>query len=453
MSRFAYEIKATSRLAAPLVMTALAQMGMEIVDTLMMGMLGPHALASGALGTSTFMIIIIAGIGILSAVGVFTARAYGAKKPQQATRVVQQGLWFALFISIPTFAVLWWMPKLLLLIGEPARVVAGTEAYLHGIAWGLLPLFCFIAMREFSAALTKTTIILLISVSAMPFNAVFNYILMYGKFGLPAMGIGGIGLASALVEWLMFISMTIYLLTNRFMQSFHISRIVLPDLKLLYEQFRLGWPISVFFVFEAGMFSITSILMGFFGANQLAAHQIALQVAIAAFMFPMGISQATAIRVGHHMGAENFIGVRQATQVSLGLGLIIATITAIIFWTLTKYIAGLFLDLNVASNQPAIHLAEQMLHVAAVFQLVDAVQVICNGGLRGLKDTFVPMVLGLVSYWIVGLGSGYLFGFVFGWQGIGLWWGLATGITASALLLLWRLRRTLKAIITAAKSL
>lgn len=432
------ELATTSSLALPLVITALAQMSMELVDSLMMGMLGPDELAAGALAGSVFVITIVVGIGLLSSVGVYCARAYGASKPTDAVRVIQHGLILALLISLPAMLFIYWAPALLLWIHEPVNVVANTQAYLYGIVYGIIPLFGYVALREFTAAFTHTRIILIANLCAVPLNVIGNYVLMYGKLGLPALGIQGIGLASAMVEWMLFISLIVYVVNAKDMRKLKVFHWLKPTWIHLRSLLTLGWPVAVFMGLEVGMFSVSALLIGYFGATQLAAHQIALQLSAFAFMIPLGISQATAIRVGHNMGAGSVQGAKTAGWVGICLGLMAATVMAGIFLGFARDIVELFLNEDLPHTQQALALAKHFLYVAVVFQWFDAVQVIATGALRGLKDTLVPMVLGLLSYWLAGLGVGVSLGFWLQWQGIGIWWGLAVGITFSAILMQWR---------------
>lgn len=433
------ELKATAKLAAPLVATGLAQMGMEIVDVVMMGRLGPGALAAGALGWAIFMALLVVCMGMVTSIGVLTARAYGVKDFQLVSRVTRQGLWLVLMISIPCLLILWGAAPFLLFIGENPLIVLEAKGFIVALSWGIIPAVGFFALRELVSALAMPRIVMVISIFAIPLNALANYILMYGKLGFPELGLVGIGYASSLVEWVSFLFLVLYVWLKPQLKPYRIfTQIDMPRRSLLKEIFKLGWPMGALFGFEVGLFSITTLMMGFFGAISLAAHQIAFQAMSVAFMLPLGISQATAVRVGHAAGAGQMKQAKKAAYSGIILGFAFATLAALVFWIFPQPITHLFINLEVEKNQPVLAFATVFLGIAAVFTIMDALQVIMTGILRGFKDTFMPMLLGLMSYWIIGLGSGYLLAFVFQWQGAGLWWGLAIGITASGLLLLLR---------------
>lgn len=425
-------------LALPLIMAALAQMGMEIVDTLMMGRLGANALASGSLGSAIFIFLILICMGILTAVGVLVARAYGAENYQKVSKITRQGFWVATVLAVPTFILTWLAPYFLLRIGEKQQVIIGTTAFLHGLAWGILPIMGFFVLREFVTAVSKPRIVMIISVISIPFSAVANYILMYGKLGFPVLGIAGIGIASSLIEWMMFLSLAAYVIANKTFNDYKIFKFELPKFNRVLEIFRIGIPVGILYAFEIGLFSITALMMGYFGVTALAAHQIALQATSVAFMVPLGISQAAAVRVSQALGAHRYQRARTIAYAAMMSGVISAGIAGMIFWLLPRVIIALFLNIHLPENIAVVHFATTFLWIAALFTIMDALQVILNGILRGMKDTLIPMLLGLISYWGVGLGLGYSLAFHTEFAGNGLWWGLAVGITVSASLLFWR---------------
>ena len=439
------ELKSLYSLSLPLIMAALSQVGIEVVDTIMMGMLGKYALAAGALGTNSFFTVLVMGIGVLTSVSIFVARARGVKDQKTIEDSLHQGLWLSVIMGIPVMCLLYFMPKFLLAIGQDAIIVQSTKDYLYGIVWGVIPAFGFITLREYVSAFERAKIVMFLSLMAIPLDVLFNYILMYGKLGLPEFGLLGIGYASALVEVAIFSGLLFYILRAKRSKELKPSTLFSkPNFSVIIKLARLGWPVGVLFVFEVGLFFVASMMMGYFGEDALAAHQIALQCAVIAFMIPMGISQATAIRVGMHAGADHFRQAQKAGYLGIAFGLALAFFAALIFWFGSYQLVALFIEEDSARNMQVVELAASYLAVAAVFQLVDAVQVIMSGALRGLKDTLVPMWLGLVSYWLIGISSSLLFAYTFDLKGVGVWWGLAVGIFCSALLLFWRFRNKCK---------
>lgn len=303
-----------------------------------------------------------------------------------------------------------------------------------------MPGLGYIALREFITAISKPRIVIAISLSAIPLNALGNYILMFGKLGLPALGIFGVGLATALVDLLMFLALALYITFHPHFREYKIFRFERPHWDILSKIIRIGLPVGINFGIEEGLFMVVGLLMGYLGVVALAAHQIAIQCMTVAIMIPIGIAQATAIRVSQSMGAhhntENILG---RAYIGIFCGIILSFIAATIFWLFPYSLATSFLDPNISANKPVIALAIKLLAIAALFHIVDAVQLITNGALRGLQDTFAPMLFGLISFWIIGIGSGYIMAFKLKMGAAGLWWGLALGVTVSAILLQVRL--------------
>jgi len=443
------EFKQTFALAIPLITALLAQIFMEFVDTVMMGRLGPLSLAAGGLGSAIFITVFVLCLGFMIAVGTFIARSYGEKNGSKISHITRQGLWLSLFITIPCMAILWFFPKMLTLLGQQQEVVRLTQGYLHGLLWSLLPAMGFTCLREFVAGLQRPRIIMYIAIPAIFLNAGLNYILMYGKLGLPELGVTGIGWATTIVALIMFTCLIIFVMVNSFFKNYQIfKQFEAPSWQILKEIIQLGWPIGVMLIFEVGLFSVTAVLMGIIGTNTLAAYQVALQCVSVVFMIPLGISQATTLRVSHALGEKNPQRVKNITNCSLLIGILFAIFNACIFISFDRHIIGLYLNINAAKNAQVVDLALSFLRLSTIFLLMDAVQIISNGALRGLKDTLIPMYLGLISYWGIGIGFGLFLGFYLNLGGNGLWWGLIVGITSSGLLLLGRLYFKIHQVIT-----
>lgn len=434
------EVRTIFYFAIPLILNLLAYMGMQLVDVVMLGRLGPVALASSAAGNVMYIIPMVFGIGILTAVGTLSAEAFGNNKEERVSVIVRQGSWLSLLLTIPTILWIGYAPKFLFLIKEPAPIVQGASQLLHGLIIGYLPCLLFVTCREFLTAICKPRIIILITITGIPLNAFLNYIFIYGKLGLPKLGIFGVGLATSLVEWSMLCAIVIFILRQPEIRRYQPFKIGQLDRKNLKKIVRLGLPVGISFVVEELLFVVTTLLMGYFGVNAMAAHQIALQCVYFVSMISIGIAQATAICVSHSLGS-NALKSQQTAKVAVGVGMMLAIFIAFIFWFAPNFIISLFINVKVSANQPVEILASSLIVIAAIFHIIDAIQIITNGALRGYQDTLVPMFLGLLSFWIVGIGSGYIFGFIWGYGAQGLWWGLALGIAISAILLQWRLRR------------
>ncbi len=438
-SRVIAEIKECLLLAVPLAGAQLSQAATTFVDTVMMGILGSQIIAAGALGAVTFQFLINVGSALVSAVSPIAAEAYGGGRVEQVGRVVRQGLGLSVILAIPVTLLIWHSGSLLRLLGqEPSNIVL-AEAYLRAIAWGYLPGLGFAVLRSFVSALSRPRPVIVIMIGGTVLNIAGNYVLAFGKFGFPALGLAGLGWASALSFWGMFAALAIYILSQPQLRVYGtFANLYHFDSKVFGELLRVGVPIGVLAGVEGGFFTFVTFLMGQLGTVTLAAHQIALQTAVVTFMIPLGLSMATTVRVGQLMGQDNPTGARLAGFVGIGIAALFMTMMGILFWTIPGTIVSLYIDTADPANLAVVNLAKTLLGVAAMFQIVDGIQVTAAGALRGLKDTRIPLLIGIVAYWGIGLPCGYTLGLVLGFDGVGLWWGFAIGLAVAAGILTWR---------------
>ncbi len=417
----------------------MAQSAIAFVDTAMMGQLGSQTLAAGGLGAISFGALLIIGSGIVAAVSPIAAEAHGAGQPQKVGQVIRQGFGLAVLVALPVMVLIWNMRPLLSSLGQQQELLAQTELYLQAIVWGYLPGLGFAILKDFASAISQPRSVIIITICSVPLNIVGNDVLIYGKFGLPALGLEGIGWSSTIVLWTMFLAIALYIRTQRQFRIYGIFQ-GFPqfDRGLIQELLHIGLPIGIIAFVETGLFTVTTYLIGQLGVAPLAAHQIALETAGVTFRIPLGIAFATTVRVGQLVGQNNLRGARFAGYVGIALGAIFMSSAAILFWTMPRPIVALFLDVEDPANAIVVELAQVLLGVAAMFQLFDGIQVIAAGALRGLKDTRIPMLIGIFAYWGIGLVSGFGFGMVLGWGAVGLWWGLALGLAVAAGVLTWR---------------
>ncbi len=441
--RLIAEIKAMLFLAVPLASAQLAQSATGFVDTVMMGLLGQQVLAAGALGVAFFNTPMYITASIVAAVSPLVAGAFGAGDSKQVSRVVRHGLWLALLIGVPLTLIIWNGAALLPMLGQEPENVQLAGMFLRSIALGVLPTLGFAALRNFVAAVSQPRPVMVIIVAGTLFNIVANYLLMFGKLGLPALGIAGIGLASALALWGMFLAIALYILWHPDLRSYQVFSHLMPfDVKVFRELLATGLPIGGLVAVEVGLFTTTTFLIGLLGTVPLAAHQIAIQTAAMAFMIPLGTSFATTIRVGQLIGQGDRKGAQMAGYIGIGLGTAFMSTMGILFWLAPEFIISLYLDVSDPENRAVVDLAKALLGIAALFQIVDGIQATAAGALRGLKDTKVPMLIGFLSYWGIGLSVGYGLGFSLGLGSVGLWYGLAIGLMSAAIVLTWRFKQT-----------
>lgn len=417
----------------------MAQAATGFADTVMMGVLGSDIIAAGALGSAMFYILMSVGSAVVSAVSPLVAEAYGAERSHHIGRVMRQGLWLSLMLTIPFSILVWHGDTLLRAIGQPPDTIELTKAYLTAIAWGYFPGLGFAVLRSFVSALSQPRSVIVVMLGGTLLNVAGNYVLAFGKLGLPALGIAGIGLSSALAFWAMFLALAGYILIQPKLKSYQpfagLSRF---EPNGFGELVQVGVPIGLLTAVESGFFTFITLLMGRLGTTTLAAHQIALQTAILTFTIPMGISMAATVRVGQLMGQHKPQRAKFAGFVSAGIAATFMAVMGTVIWLAPEVIVNLYIDPLDPANAAVVPLAQSLLGVAAMFQIVDGVQVSIVGALRGLKDTRIPLLIGLLAYWGIGLTCGWLLAFELGMGGTGLWWGMAIGLAIAAIILTWR---------------
>jgi MATE family multidrug resistance protein len=347
--------------------------------------------------------------------------------------------------TLPTWVLLWNAEGVILLLGQEPALARDAGIFLRGYMWTIFPWLFFNAMRNFVAALERPGWVLLISIVGIGVNALLAWALIFGRLGLPALGIFGGGLASSIVWALLALLLAAVVLTDRQFRRFHLfGRFWRADWPRLGRMVRLGLPIGLAFSFEGAVFGAAIYLMGLIDAESVAAHAIALQIAALTFMVPLGLSQAATVRVGRALGAGDRPGIARAGWTAWALGVLFMAAMAVAIWAFPRDLIGLFLD-DSKANTRVLELGVAFLVVAAAFQIFDGAQVVAAGMLRGLHDTRAPMLFAFVGYWIVGLGVGVGLAFDRGWQGVGIWTGLATGLALVSALMIgrWLLRERL----------
>jgi MATE family multidrug resistance protein len=446
---WAAEGRATLSLAWPLILTNLAQVAITTTDVVMMGWLGPDALAAGALGANVYFAFFVFAIGIAMGTAPMMAHAIGRRRHavRDVRRTVRQGLWATLAMVAPIWLALWHADWILAALGQqPALAAAGAD-YVRTLQWGLLPALWFIVLRCFISALERPKSGLVVTVVAIALNAFSNWVLMFGKLGAPALGLVGAGISSTLANTFMFVALLLFVMWDRrFRRYYLLGRLWRMDWPRMRELLRIGMPISIAFGLEVTVFNAAAFLMGLIGTDSLAAHAIAIQIASVTFMVPMGIAQAATVRVGLSAGRGDPGGVTRAGWTALALGLAFMTVAATAMIVSPQMLVTLFLDLTEPGALRVMELAAAFLVMAGIFQLADGAQAVCAGVLRGLKDTRVPMLFAALGYWIIGVPVGATLAFEAGVEGVGLWIGLATGLVIVAVLMLtrWSLRERLQ---------
>ena len=433
------ELRATIALAWPLILSNLTMSLIQATDVVLMGWLGPQALAASALAINLTWPPIFLAFGVLTAASPMMATALGAKtrSVREVRRTYRQSLWLALAATVPAWVLLWNAESVILALGQEPALARDAALFLRGYMWVILPWLIFQTLRNFIAALERPNWVLGVSALGIVLNAVLGWALIFGRLGLPALGIFGGGLASSIVWSLLAVVLVVVVLNDRQFRRFHVfGRMWRPDWPRLRQMVRLGLPIGLAFTFEVTVFAAAVYLMGLIDADSVAAHAIALQIAALTFMVPLGLSQAATVRVGRALGRRDADAISRAGWTAFALGVAFMTVMALAMWIFPRDLILLFLDED--GNQRVIALAVSFLTVAAAFQIFDGAQVVAAGMLRGLHDTRVPMLIAVFGYWAVGIGVGVGLAFGAGWGGVGVWTGLASGLALVAVLLIWR---------------
>ena len=434
---FRDELRAMVRLALPIVAVQLGQMLMGVVDTIMVGHVSPEAIAAVALGNLYFFGAAIFGMGALMALDPVVAQAVGAGDTIGVARGVQRGLILALGLSVVATALLLPARPVLGLLRQPAGVADVAATYARVEIVGILPFYLFGALRQSLQAIKRVAPIVGAIVAGNLTNVGLNYLWIYGNLGFPAGGAIGSAWATSVSRWVM-----LALLLAVAWRSLRPQLIPLRREALAWEPLRrmvvLGAPIGIQYELEYGVFAVVGIMMGWMGMEQLAGHQVALNLASLAFMVPLGVSAAAAVLVGHAVGRGDIAEARRAAAAGLVAGVGFMSASALVMLLLPMSLARIYTtDAGVAA------LAASLIPIAGVFQVFDGIQVVSIGILRGVADTRAPMVVNVLGFWLVGLPVSAALGFGAGGGPRGLWWGLTVGLMLVALILVWRVRRRL----------
>lgn len=428
------EIAQVARLAAPIVLVQLGMMLMGTVDAMMLGRLSAEALAAGALGNTVSFAMLVPAMGLLFALDPLVAQAFGAGDAANVQRHFQRGVVLAVILAIPLSIIMLDTAPLLRLLGQNETIVPLAAEYIRGLVPGNVAFLVFIALRQTLTAMGRVRQALWAIVIANLVNLLFNWIFIFGHWGSPVFGVIGSSYATALARWSMVLML--FAVSRKYLKPY-----LGPLGRELWQAgpyFRIlgiGVNIALLLAAEMWFFSCVALLIGHLGPIELAAHQIALNLAALSFQIPVGVAAAAASRVGNAIGRRDPEGARRSAKTCLILGAGVMTVSASAFAFIPGILARLY-----TPDEAVIAVAAVLIPVAALFQIFDGLQVVGSGVLRGSADTKVPAMLGLFGYWVVGLPLGWYFAFPGGRGPQGLWWGLTIGLAVVAALLLARIR-------------
>ena len=428
---YSKEFKETIKLAYPVIIGQLGHMMMGVVDSLMVGHIGAAPLAASSIAHGIFMIFMIFGIGLSMAISPLTAMSVGAKKYKDCGIVFRQGLLVNVIAGIGLTIAIIYGADIIRYLDQPEEIVDQGVAYMQILAYSVIPVMVFQTYKQFSEGLSLMRPAMVITLLANLVNIFANWVLIYGNLGMPALHLRGAGWATFSTRLLMSISFILFVyFSTRYKPydpTLHYRRI---DFSMIRKILKIGIPGGLQYFFEVGAFVGSAIIIGWLGTNELAAHQIAINLASISFMVALGISAAATIRVGNAVGRDDKPGVRKA-----GISAFLLTASVMGSFGIIFIVFRWFLPTFYIEEQAVIEIAASLLVIAALFQLSDGTQAVGIGLLRGLADAKVPMLFTFIAYWIVGLPGGYLLGFTFDYGVQGIWFALFIALTVSATLL------------------
>ena len=433
-------VRAILALGLPLIGGHLAQFAIGLTDAVMLGWYGVEALAAITLAGTYFFVLFLMGTGFAWAVMPMVATFAAEGDETSLRRVTRMGLWLSVLFAALSMPLLWFSEPILLALGQDPGVAADAAAYLRVAGWGIFPALLVMVIKSYLAAMERTQIVLWALVVAALVNGVANWALIFGNWGAPELGLTGAAIASILTQGVSLLGVVIYAIVA-FPQHNLFRRLWRPDWEMFSRVFRLGLPIGLTSLSEVSLFAASAMMMGWLGTVPLAAHGVAVQLASAAFMLHLGLSNAATVRAGTAFGLGDRVQMARGGHAAIGLSLAAALVTIAAFLVFPEPLIAVFLEDGDPAAPEIIATGIGLLAVAALFQLVDGAQVIALGLLRGVQDTRQPMIIAALSYWAVGMPASYILGFPLGLGGIGIWLGLVAGLACAGVLLMLRFWR------------
>jgi len=443
ISQYTSEFKYNWKLAAPVMLGMLGHTFVSFVDNIMVGQIGTAELAAVSLGNSFMFIAMSVGIGFSTAITPLIAEADSADNFKQAKSTFKHGLFLCTVLGIILFLGVFFAKPLMYLMQQPEEVVALAIPYLDLVAFSLIPLVVFQALKQFSDGMSMTRYPMYATLIANIVNIVLNYLLIFGKFGFPALGIVGAAFGTVISRFIM-LAYLWWLLAKKERTKALVTNIKFFILeKLMLQKFiNLGAPSAMQMLFEVAIFTAAIWLSGLLGKNAQAANQIALNLSSMTFMVAMGLSVASMIRVGNQKGLQKFKELRRIAFSIFLLGILLAIFFGSVFFLFHKSLPKIYVDFtdaaNYTDNLEVVRIASQLLFAAAIFQISDTIQVVVLGALRGLQDVKIPTIITFISYWVIGFPISYFLGKASMYGSFGIWLGLLAGLSTAAIFLYMR---------------
>jgi len=452
LSNYTKEFKYNWKLSAPVMMGMLGHTFVQFIDNVMVGQLGTAELAAVSLGNSFMFIAMSLGIGFSTAITPLVAEADAAKHFSKGKSAFKHGLFLCTVLGVSLFLLVFFAKPFMYLMKQPIEVVELAIPYLDLVAVSLVPLIVFQAFKQFSDGLSMTRYPMYATILANVVNVFLNYVLIFGKFGFPELGIVGAAYGTLASRVVMVVYLW-WLLKGKEKSKAYVTNIKFFTLNksMLKKLMNLGAPNAMQMFFEVAIFTAAIWLSGLLGKNPQAANQIALNLSSMTFMVAMGLSVTSMIRVGNQKGLKNYQELRRIAFSIFLLGTIFAVFFAVVFFAFHNHLPKIYVDFNdlenLADNTEVVSIASKLLIAAAFFQISDSIQVVMLGALRGLQDVKIPTIMTFVSYWVIGFPISFFLGKEDAYGSFGIWLGLLAGLTTAAILLYIRFNYLTKKLI------
>lgn len=437
---FKKELYPLLKLAIPLAMTGVMQSSTFFFETIFLAHIDQYTLAAGALVSWLFGTLAAILFGTLSSINVLVAHKHGANDQEGISLVIRDGLFLALLLTIPSILLFWNMSPIFLLFKQQPSVILLAESYLRALAWGLLPNYLIIAFLEFIIGLGHARIVMFFSVLEVSMNIFFSYILIFGKFGLPVLGIAGAGWGMTISYWITAVALVAYVLTDIHYKKYFLHFFKKRKPSYLWELIKVGVPMGAMYCIEVGFFLALTLIMGSISSQLLAANQIALQYMGALMSVIFSIAQAITVRMGHLIGAKKMQAAKYASYTGIFISGISMVFVGVCYLSFPTLLISVDLDVNDLKNINIVREVKLLLMISAIFQIFEAMRISLFGALRALKDTHFTLLISIISFWFIALPLGYLLAAYFQFGGAGLWWGMVMGALFSVILLYFRFK-------------
>ncbi len=440
MTKYYDHIRPNFLLAYPVMLSMLGQVMTGVADSVMIGWTGATPLAASSFANIFFSIPLFFGIGVSYAITPLVAQAEGANDLHRIVDTLKNGALINLATGLILVALIFSLEPFMYSMGQPQDVVTLGIPYLSIIAISIIPTMIFQTYRQFAEGLQRTRVAMIIVIGSNLLNIALNYVFIFGKFGFPELGLNGAGWATLIARSIMAMSMMLYVYVGKKFQSY-IAGFSIGNYSrsLIFKMLHIGVPAGSQFIFEAGAFGLSAIMMGWLGTKALAAHQIAINLATISYMTTSGLGAAATIRVGNFWGQHDNQNLQASAYTMIGMAVCLMTAWAMLFIFGRYFLPSLYIE-----DQIVIELTASLLIIAAFFQLSDGIQVVTAGALRGLQDVKVPSLLIFIAYWIIALPLCYWLAFPMNMGAIGIWIGLLIGLTLTASAMVYRFYRLSK---------